>query len=157
MAKIEIGVLGAGGIEDYYAHLLRLDAHLCRTRFAKSIGDASVDGHCLELIGSQAILVCATIDGAMRASIEIIPDRTAREADCIFTAEPGFATPATERLLIARMIAEARRYHLCALTLHGFEDATLLARLAAQEGGEFLDGAPMLLNLAPAMAIKPAA
>lgn len=156
MAKIEINVLGASGIEDYYAHLLRLDAHLCNARFATSIGE-SVDSHCLELIGSQAILVCATIDGAMRASIEIIPDRAARGADAIFTAEPGFATPAAERLLIARMIAEARRYHLSALTLHGFEDASLMASMAAQDGAEFVDGAPMRLNLAPAMAIKPAA
>ncbi len=33
--------------------------------------------------------------------VEIIPDRTAREAEAIFTAEPAFYTPGIARMLLA--------------------------------------------------------
>jgi hypothetical protein len=48
----------------------------------------------------------------MRAAAEIVPDRTARRAEASITIEAGFHERGFERDLTARIIDEARRYHL---------------------------------------------
>ena len=48
----------------------------------------------------------------MRAAAEIVPDRTARRAEAAITVENGFQDRGFERELTARIIDEARRYHL---------------------------------------------
>ena len=61
----EIRVLGATAIEDYYAHLMRLD------RASLFPGDdRGVDAHCLDLLASGAILIGAYVKGVMRAGAE---------------------------------------------------------------------------------------
>jgi len=50
--------------------------------------------------------------GVMRAAAEIIPDRTARRAQASITVEGGWQDQGYERDLVARVIDEARRYHL---------------------------------------------
>jgi len=103
----EIRVLGTTAIEDYHAHLMRLD------RASLIPGDdRGVDAHCLELMASGAILIGAYVKGVMRASAEIVPDRTARRAEAAITIERGFQERGFERELTARIIDEARRYHL---------------------------------------------
>lgn len=103
----EIRVLGASGIEDYHAHLMRLD------RGSLFPGDdRSIDVHCLDLVASGAILIGAYVKGVMRAGAEIVPDRTARRAEAAITIEHGFQERGFERELTARIIDEARRYHL---------------------------------------------
>lgn len=103
----EIRVLGATGIEDYHAHLMRLD------RASMFPGDGrAVDAHCLDLVASGAILIGAYVKGVMRAAAEIVPDRTARRAEAAITVENGFQERGFERELTARIIDEARRYHL---------------------------------------------
>ena len=103
----EIRVLGAGAIEDYYAHLMRLDRE---SLFPGD--DRSIDVHCLDLVASGAILIGAYVKGVMRAGAEIVPDRTARRAEAAITIEHGFEERGFERALTARIIDEARRYHL---------------------------------------------
>src|SRR3954471_23721942 len=103
----EIRVLGASGIEDYHAHLMRLD------RASLFPGDdRSIDAHCLDLLASGAILIGAYVKGVMRAGAEIVPDRTARRAEAAITVENGYHDRGYERELTARIIDEARRYHL---------------------------------------------
>jgi hypothetical protein len=103
----EIRVLGPSAIEDYHAHLLRLD------RSSLFPGDdRSIDAHCLKLMGAGAILIGAFVKGVMRAAAEIVPDRTARRAEAAITVEHGFHERGLERELTARIIDEARRYHL---------------------------------------------
>jgi hypothetical protein len=102
----EIRVLGAGGIEDYYAHLLRLD----RTKRLPALADVS--GHCLSLLSAGVIMVGAYVDGVMRAAAEIVPDRTARQADAAITVEAGYEDRGFDDALTDRVIDEARRYHL---------------------------------------------
>ena len=103
----EIRVLGSSGIEDYYAHLMRLD------RASLFPGDdRSIDAHCLDLVASGAILIGAYVKGVMRAAAEIVPDRTARRAEAAITIEHEFQERGFERELTARIIDEARRYHL---------------------------------------------
>ena len=90
----EIRVLGPSAIEDYHAHLMRLD------RASLFPGDGrSVDAHCLELVASGAILIGAYVKGVMRAAAEIVPDRTARRAEAAITIERGFQ----ERGFVKRM------------------------------------------------------
>lgn len=151
MASIEIRVLGSTGIEDHHAHLLRLDPDTRDLRLAAGTDERGIDGHCLRLIGSQAVLIGAYCDGTLRAGLEIIPDRTAREADAIFTAEDGFATSAIARMLLARMFDEARRYRLTRLTLRGFDDVALLNRVAEAHFVEIVPGSPLRLSFAPAL------
>jgi hypothetical protein len=103
----EIRVLGPSSIEDYHAHLMRLD----RTSLFPG-DDRSIDTHCLDLLGSGAILIGAYVKGVMRAGAEIVPDRTARRAEAAITIENGFHERGLERELTARIIDEARRYHL---------------------------------------------
>jgi hypothetical protein len=103
----EIRVLGPTAIEDYHAHLMRLD----RTSLFPGDGRA-VDVHCLDLVASGAILIGAYVKGVMRAAAEIVPDRTARRAEAAITVETGFQERGFERELTARIIDEARRYHL---------------------------------------------
>lgn len=151
MTSIEIRVLGQNGIEDHHAHLLRLDPATRELRLAAGTDDRGIDGHCLRLIGSQAVLIGAYCDGTLRAGLEIIPDRTAREAEAIFTAEADFSSSSIARMLIARMFDEARRYRLTRLALRGFDDVALLNRIAEAHFVEIVPGTPLRLAFAPAL------
>ena len=109
----EIRVLGTTAIEDYHAHLLRLD------RGSRFPGDErGVDAHCLDLLSSGAILIGAYVKGIMRAAAEIVPDRTARRANAAITIEDGFHDRGFERELTAKIVDEARRYHINDLRVH---------------------------------------
>jgi hypothetical protein len=110
----EIRVLSPSAIEDYHAHLLRLDR---MSRFPGA-DDRSIDNHCLGLVASGAILIGAYVKGVMRAGAEIVPDRTARRADAAITVESGFEDRGFERELTSLIIEEARRYHLNDLFVH---------------------------------------
>ena len=110
----EIRVLGSSAIEDYHAHLLRLD----RTSRFPATDDRSIDSHCLGLVAAGAILIGAYVKGVMRAGAEIVPDRTARRADAAITVEEGFHDRGFERELTARIVEEARRYHINDLRVH---------------------------------------
>ena len=151
MTSIEIRVLGTAGIEDHHAHLLRVDPASRDLRLATGTDDRGIDGHCLRLINSQAVLIGAYADGILRAGLEIIPDRTAREAEAIFTAETDFRSNAIARMLIARLFDEARRYRLTRLALRGFDDIALLDRMAEAHFVEVEPGSPLRLRFAPAL------
>jgi hypothetical protein len=110
----EIRVLGPTAIEDYHAHLLRLDR---MSRFPGT-DDRGIDAHCLNLVSAGAILIGAYIKGVMRAAAEIVPDRTARRADAAITVEDGFHDRGFERELTARVVDEARRHHINDLRVH---------------------------------------
>lgn len=104
----DIRVLSPGSIEDFHAHLVRLD------RLSRFPGedDRAIDVHCLGLVSAGAILIGAFVDGVMRAAAEIIPDRGARRAEAAITVEDGFADLGLERDLAARVLDEAQRHHL---------------------------------------------
>ncbi len=104
----EIRVLGLNSIEDYHAHLVRLD----RTSRFPGTDDRAIDAHCLGLVASRAILIGAFVDGVMRAAAEIVPDRSARHAEAAITVENGFLDRGFERQLTERIVDEARRHHL---------------------------------------------
>jgi hypothetical protein len=110
----EIRVLGPSAIEDYHAHLLRLD----RISRFPCTDDRSIDSHCLGLVATGAILIGAYVKGVMRAGAEIVPDRTARRADAAITIEDGFHDRGFERELTAKIVAEARRHHINDLRVH---------------------------------------
>ena len=107
-ARAEIRVLGPTGIEDYYAHLMRLD----RTLALQASGEFSIDAHCLSLITRGAILVGAYVNGVLRAAAEIVPDRTARSAEAAITIEPGYEMGGVALVLNERVIDVARRCHM---------------------------------------------
>jgi hypothetical protein len=109
----EIRVLGPSCIEDYHAHLMRLDRGSCLP------GDhRGVDAHCLDLMAAGAILIGAYVKGVMRAAAELVPDRTARRAEAAITVEGGYQHRGFERELTERIIDEARRYHLNDIRVH---------------------------------------
>ena len=110
----EIRVLGPAAIEDYHAHLLRLDrtSRFPGPTIAPSTPIAS------SLIAAGAILIGAYVKGVMRAGAEIVPDRTARRAEAAITVEDGFHERGFERELTARIIDEARRHHLNDVRVH---------------------------------------
>jgi hypothetical protein len=115
----EFRVLGPTAIEDYHAHLLRLD------RTSRFPGDQrGIDAHCLDLVASGAILIGAFVKGVMRAGAEIVPDRTARRAEAAITIEDGFHERGFERELTARIIDAARRYHLNDVRVHDHNTST---------------------------------
>ena len=110
----EIRVLSPSAIEEYHAHLLRLD----RTSRLPGTDDRSIDNHCLGLVASGAILIGAYVKGVMRAGVEIVPDRTARRADAAITVENGFEDRGFERELTEFIIEQARRHHLNDVFVH---------------------------------------
>jgi hypothetical protein len=110
----EIRVLGPAEIEDYHAHLVRLD----RTSRLPGTDDRAIQTHCLELLSNNAILIGAFVDGVMRAAAEIVPDRTARWGEAAITVENDYHDAGFERDLTARVIEEASRYHLHDLRVH---------------------------------------
>ncbi len=118
--RADIRVLGPSGIEDYYAHLLRLDRASCFPVAENS----AIDTHCLHLLMAGAIFVGAYVDGVMRAAAEIVPDRTARRAEASITVEPGFDDRNFGRMLTERIVDEARRYHLSKLRVLEHSSAT---------------------------------
>lgn len=128
MTSIEVRVLNPVGIEDYHAHLLRLDVADRKLRFAEECDDRGIDGHCLRLLGAQAIVIGGYADGVLRTGFEICLDRTARRGEAIFTSEPKYSLGGAIHMLVARMIDEARRYHLAELTLSGFDKIAELER-----------------------------
>lgn len=152
MTSVEIRVIGPTGIEDHHAHLLRLDSAQRILPMAAATDDRGIDGHCLRLLGSQAILIGAYADGVLRAGLEIIPDRTARVADVVFTAEKDHATPAIAHMLIVCMFDEARRYRLNDLSIYGFDDEALLDRVASTNGAAIEHGKPVRVHIMPACA-----
>ena len=110
----EIRVLSPSAIEEYHAHLLRLD----RTSRFPGADDRSIDNHCLALVASGAILIGAYVKGVIRAGAEIVPDRTARRAEAAITIENGFEDSGFERDLTEFIIEQARRYHLHDVYVH---------------------------------------
>ncbi len=106
ICRADIRVMGPTGLEDYYAHLLRLDPEM------RQPADEAVSAHCMRLLSAGAILVGAYVDGVMRAAAEIVPDRTARQAEAAITVQTGYEDRGLVRALTERVIAEARRYHL---------------------------------------------
>ena len=110
----EIRVLSPSAIEEYHAHLLRLD----RTSRFPGCDDRSIDNHCLGLVASGAILIGAYVKGVMRAGVGIVPDRTARRAEAAITVENGFEDRGFERELTEFIIEQARRYHLNDVCVH---------------------------------------
>ncbi len=118
--KVEVRVLGAAGMEDHHAHLLRLDVN-GRSDLAHETGDHAIDAYCLRLMSAQAILIGAYVDGILRAALELLPDRTARRAQAIFTAETGFRSAELAQELVACAKEEARKYRFCELQFHGLE------------------------------------
>jgi hypothetical protein len=111
VVRADIRVMGPTGMEDYYAHLLRLDD---ANWFPVPAG-RSLDTHCLRLLTAGAILVGAYVDGVMRAAAEIVPDQTARQAEAVITIEQGFDDRELGRMLTERIVDEARRYHFSKL------------------------------------------
>ena len=77
--KAEIRMLGPGSIEDFHAHLVRLD----RTSRFPGEDDRAIDIHCLGLVAAGAILIGAFVDGVMRGA----PRRRS-------PSKPGFAIAA---------------------------------------------------------------
>jgi hypothetical protein len=110
----EIRVLSPPAIEDFHAHLLRLDRG---SRFPGA-DDRSIDSHCLGLIACGAILIGAYVKGVIRAAAEVVPDRTARRAVAAITVESGFEDYGFERELTTCIIEQARRYHLNSVLIH---------------------------------------
>jgi len=108
VGKTETRVLIAGSIEDYHAHLVRLDR---ASRFPGE-DDRAIDTHCLGLMSAGAIVIGAFVDGVLRAGAEIIPDRTARRGEAAITVEDGYHDRGLERELTARIVDEAQRHHL---------------------------------------------
>ena len=106
--KTEIRVLSPGSIDDFHAHLVRLDRS---SRFPGE-DDRAIDTHCLGLIAAGAIVIGAFVDGVLRGGAEIVPDRTARRGEAAITIEDGFHDRGLERELTARIVDEAQRHHL---------------------------------------------
>ena len=109
----ELRVLPPTAIEDYHAHLMRLDR---ASRFPGD--DRGIDAHCLDLLAMGAILIGAYVKGAVRAAAEIVPDRTARRAEAAITIEDGFQDWGLERELTDKVLDEARRHHLHQVRVH---------------------------------------
>jgi hypothetical protein len=118
--KLEVRVLGTAGIEDHHAHLLRLDVN-GRSDLAQDPDDHAIDAYCLRLLSARAILIGAYVDGILRAALELLPDRTARRAEAIFTAETGFRSAELAQQLVACAQEQARKYRFCELQFHGLE------------------------------------
>jgi GNAT superfamily N-acetyltransferase len=106
--KTEVRVLGPGSIEDFHAHLVRLDR---ASRFPGE-DDRAIDAHCLGLVSAGAILIGAFIDGVLRGGAEIVPDRTARRGEAAITVEDGYQDRGLDRELTERIVDEAQRHHL---------------------------------------------
>jgi hypothetical protein len=106
--KTEVRVLGPGSIEDFHAHLVRLDR---ASRFPGE-DDRAIDAHCLGLVSAGAILIGAFVDGVLRGGAEIVPDRTARRGEAAITIEDGYQDRGLDRELTERIVDEAQRHHL---------------------------------------------
>jgi len=106
--KTEVRVLGPGSIEDFHAHLVRLDR---ASRFPGE-DDRAIDAHCLGLVSPGAILIGAFVDGVLRGGAEIVPDRTARRGEAAITVEDGYQDRGLDRELTERIVDEAQRHHL---------------------------------------------
>jgi hypothetical protein len=110
----EIRMLSPSAIEEFHAHLLRLDR---ASRFPGS-DDRAIDSHCLRLVASGAILIGAYVKDVLRAAAEIVPDRGARRAEAAITVENGFEERGFERELTEFILEQARRYHLNDVFVH---------------------------------------
>lgn len=148
----EICVLGPSGIEDYHAHLLRLD-HRSKFQFSPIADDAAIGSHCLDLMARRAILIGAYLDGVMRGGAEIVPDRSARCAAATCTVEMAFRDQGLERSLIGRMIEVGRNNRFAELALVRCGDQIAMRQVAARSGCVLvIDNHLMRLRILPAVA-----
>lgn len=105
----DIRVLSTCSIEDHHAHLLRLD-YLDRCLFfSTGNDDRAVDGHCLRLLSSQAIVIGAYDEGRMRASVEIVPDRLGKRGAATLIAERDYQSDDLAEAMMSRARDEAKR------------------------------------------------
>jgi hypothetical protein len=93
----EIRVLSPGSIEDFHAHLVRLD----RTSRFPGEDDRAIDIHCLGLVSAGAILIGAFVDGVIRA-----------RAEAAITVESDYLDRGLEHDLTTHIVDEAQRHHL---------------------------------------------
>lgn len=122
MAKIDIQVASPGGIEDHHAHFLRLDFLDRCLHFSSGRDDHAVETHCLRLLAAQAVLIGGYVDGVMRASVQIVPDRHARRAQAFITTESAYQSESLVQSLIARAREEARKCRFAELTVQGVDE-----------------------------------
>lgn len=146
MSSIEIRILGPACIEDYHAHLLRLPASNRALRLVSGNDERGVDGHCLRLLGMQVVLIGAFVDGTLRAALEIIPDRAARYADAVLTAEEDHSLQGVLALLVARLVDEARSYRLADVRLYGLDKVAVAERAALASDIDIEIGSPVVLK-----------
>jgi hypothetical protein len=117
--SFDIRVLSPCGIEDHYAHLLRLD-YLDRCLFfSTGNDDRAVDAHCLRLLATQAIVIGAYDDGRLRASVEIIPDRAGKRAAATLIAERDYQSDSLAEAMMMRAKDEAAKCGLDRLDFVG--------------------------------------
>jgi hypothetical protein len=115
----DIRVLAPAGIEDHHAHLLRLD-YLDRCLFfSAGNDDRAVDSHCLRLLSAQAIVIGAYDGAKLRASVEIVPDRSGRCGRATLIAEKDVQSDSLADALFARAQDEARKHGLSQLDVVG--------------------------------------
>ncbi|MGV3633093.1 MAG: hypothetical protein ACO1NY_01995 [Pseudorhodoplanes sp.] len=115
----DIRVLPSCGIEDHHAHLLRLD-YLDRCLFfSTGNDDHAVDAHCLRLLSSQAIVIGAYDEGRLRASVEIIPDRSGQRAAATLIAERDYQSDDLADAMMNRARDEAAKHKLGRLEFVG--------------------------------------
>jgi hypothetical protein len=132
----DIRVLSPGSIEDHHAHLLRLD-YLDRCLFFSSgTDDHAVDAHCLRLLSSQAIVIGAYDQGRVRASVEIVPDRTGRRAAVTLIAEAEYQFDELAEALMARAHIEAKKHGLERLDFVGMTGTPHTLRTQTTKFGE---------------------
>jgi hypothetical protein len=117
--SFDIRVLPACSIEDHHAHLLRLD-YLDRCLFfSAGNDDRAVDGHCLRLLSTQAIVIGAYDRGRLRASVEIVPDRLGKRAAATLIAERDYQSDDLADAMMTRARDEARKHGIGQLDVVG--------------------------------------
>lgn len=115
----DIRILPSSSLEDHHAHLLRLD-YLDRCLFfSTGSDDRAVDAHCLRLLSSQAIVIGAYDRGRLRASVEIIPERSGQRAVATLIAEHDYQTDDLAEVMMSRARDEATKHRLGRLEFVG--------------------------------------
>ncbi|MDP4823472.1 MAG: GNAT family N-acetyltransferase [Aestuariivirgaceae bacterium] len=120
---IPIRKLWAGDLEDFRAHLLRLDETTRRQRFGGAVSDEFLGHYAQTAFRIESVIYGAFVNGTLRACAELrnLSEIWSPEAEAAFSVEPewqddGLGTRLMERILNVAQNRSIRKLYMVCLS-----------------------------------------
>ena len=156
-----IRILSASDVDQFQAHLLRLEAGCRRSRFGNVASDNFVRAYAARIDHSNTVVAACFVDGQMRGAAELrsLDATWSRAAEAAFSVEGHWQGQGIGTALMSHVIATARERSVehVHLSCHAFNRkmqrmaARVAAKLKFEDGECFADIEVRQEDMAPAL------